>query len=379
MTRRHGESVYYREDRKQWVAVADLGWHEGKRDRREFTSTRSKQDALLKRDTFTHRKADGFVLPKGRAPYVSEWLAHWLHNVARPNVAPTTWHRCYRQVVEDYAVPFFARIRLPDLSEEDIEAWHSWLGRRKSRKGGQLSPGTVANAHRVLGAALREAVLRGKMPRNPCSNVRPPRKAHTEMRHPGRAEVQLILERCATWPNGARWVLAFAAGLRQGEALALQWRDVKLDGPAPSVTIRRTRGRVGQEWVVKEPKSVKSRRRILLADAPVAALRAHRAAQTVVSLDGLVFTNAKGEPVHGKNDWRDLQALLADVGLPHYRVHDLRHACAVMYLEEGQDARVVQEILGHSSPAFTQAVYQHVTEGLQSRAVDAMNRALGGE
>jgi len=380
MASRHGESVYQRGRRGgrggQWVAVADLGWRGNSRDRREFTGP-TRQAALLKRDAFLHRRASGFVLPKGRPLLVSEWLEHWLYNVARGRVEETTWHRSYRLAVEDYAMPFFARIRLDELAESDVQAWHAWLGRRPARRGGRLSAAPVTPAHRVLGRALREAVIQGKLPRNPCSNVSPPRAARPEVLPPGAAEVQLILERCRSWPGGARWVLAVCTGLRQGEALALQWRDVRLDGPAPSVTVRRALARVGGEFVVKAPKSRKSRRTVLLPARAVAALRAHRAAQSVVSLDGLVFTSVRGQPVHAGSDWRDWQALLADLGLPHWRVHDARHAFATWALRAGVDVRIVQEMLGHSRAAVTQDVYQHVTPALQAQAVAAMDRALG--
>jgi integrase len=144
------------------------------------------------------------------------------------------------------------------------------------------------------------------------------------------------------------------------------------------VTVARSRARVKGEWVVKAPKTAKSRRTVPLTATAVAALRAHRAAQQVTSLDGLVFTTSRGLPVHSGRDWADFQALLAHAGLPRWRVHDLRHACATLLREQGADARVVQEILGHSSAAFTDQAYVHVSAGLQAKAVEALDKALGG-
>src|SRR5215475_10397214 len=137
----------------QWVAVADLGWHAGQRDRREFTAS-TKAEAERRRDAFLFKRQGGFTLPKGRPPMVSEWLEHWLYHVAQPNVAPTTWYRSYRGAIEDYAMPFFAKTQLAQLTEEDIEAWHAWLRRRESKRGGHLAPSTVANMHRTLSSAL---------------------------------------------------------------------------------------------------------------------------------------------------------------------------------------------------------------------------------
>ena len=115
----------------QWVAVADLGWHAGQRDRREFTAS-TKAEAERRRDAFLFKRQGGFTLPKGRPPMVSEWLEHWLYHVAQPNVAPTTWYRSYRGAIEDYAMPFFAKTQLAQLTEEDIEAWQSTTMRKST-------------------------------------------------------------------------------------------------------------------------------------------------------------------------------------------------------------------------------------------------------
>src|SRR5215472_8995091 len=201
--RRHGESVYQRGrqgGRKgQWVAVADLGWAGGRRDRREFTGP-TREKALKRRDDFLHRRAAGFTLPKGRPMLVSEWLEHWLYHVAAPRVEPTTWYRTYRGAIEDHAVPFFSRIRLDQLSTEDVEAWHAWLARQPSARGGHLAASTMASIHRTVSSALKEAVARDRIPRNPCDNVKAPRREAAEIVPPSPAQIKNILERCRTWP-----------------------------------------------------------------------------------------------------------------------------------------------------------------------------------
>jgi integrase len=373
--RQHGEGAHYQRGKRggragQWVAVADLGFREGKRDRREFTGATS-EEARRKRDGFLDRRRDGFTMPKGRQPYVSEWLLHWLHNVARRKVEATTWEGSYRQKVTELICPYFERTPLPGLCEEDVEEWHRRLEAVVSKRTGRpLSASTIAQAHRIMSTALKVAVVRGKLPRNPCSNVTPPRAGRAEPQPPSIDEVALILERCKTWPNGARWVLALRTGLRQGEALALEWRDVRLLAPA-SVTIRQSAARVRGERVVKAPKSAKSRRTIPLPAVAVTALKEHRRTQ-VASLSGLVFTDGAGQPVHPRADYGDWHALLGDLGIRRYRVHDCRHAVATMLLESGTDPRVVQDIMGWSTLAMTE-VYQHVRPALQQRALDALD------
>lgn len=375
--RQQGEgSLYHRKDRGQWVAVADLGWKGGRRDRREFTGP-DPATAIERRAVFLDRRRDGFTLPRGRQPTVAEWVLHWCHVTARARVGPSTWHRSYRQKCEDYIAPYFEKIPLAELSAEDVEDWHAeLLARPKVRGEGTISPSTVVTAHRIFSSCLNEAVRRKRMPFNPASIVPPPHHDREAPEPPSQEELEMVLERCRTWPNGARWVLAITTGLRQGEALALCWNCVRLKHPA-SVTVREAQTRIGGEWVKKAPKSRKSRRSVPLLAVAVTALEAHHAAQAVTDIAGRVFTRPNGEPVHAKGDWEDWQALLGDLGLPHYRVHDLRHAYATMLLEEGHDPRVVQDLMGWSTAAMAE-IYQHVRPVMHARVVASLDRRFGG-
>jgi Phage integrase, N-terminal SAM-like domain len=71
---------------------------------------------------------------------VSEWVTHWLWNIAKPSVDPNTFHRSYRQKCEDYVIPYFAKIKLAELDVEDVERWHRHLEQTASRRGGMLRP-----------------------------------------------------------------------------------------------------------------------------------------------------------------------------------------------------------------------------------------------
>src|SRR5439155_1349940 len=64
--------------------------------------------------------------------------------------------------------------------------------------------------------------------------------------------------------------------------------------------------------------------------------------------------------------------------LPRIRLHDLRHTHATILLKAGIPVKVVSERLGHSSPAFTMAVYQHVLPGMQADAARAFGDAVFG-
>jgi integrase len=66
-------------------------------------------------------------------------------------------------------------------------------------------------------------------------------------------------------------------------------------------------------------------------------------------------------------------------GLPRIRFHDLRHTHATLLLKAGVPLKVVSDRLGHSTPAFTMAVHQHVLPGMQRAAADLFAQLVSGQ
>jgi integrase len=57
--------------------------------------------------------------------------------------------------------------------------------------------------------------------------------------------------------------------------------------------------------------------------------------------------------------WR---AATAAIGVPSWRVHDLRHTAASLWLGAGADPKVVQPVLGHAAAAMTMDLYGHMID-----------------
>lgn len=197
--------------------------------------------------------------------------------------------------------------------------------------------------------------------------------------------------------------VALAVGLRQGEALGLTWDAIDLD--TGSLAVRQSLQRIDGEYQYLPPKTTKSRRTIPLPAVVIQALRRHRTHQLEERLrlgkkwddHGLVFTGETGQPLYGPNVTRRFQRILslicdecgrneaghADLqdhafrSLPRMRFHDLRHSCASLLLAQGVPLSTIQEVLGHSSFAFTRDVYAHLSEELKRDAASAMDVALG--
>ena len=91
--------------------------------------------------------------------------------------------------------------------------------------------------------------------------------------------------------------------------------------------------------------------------------------------NGLVFPSTVGTPMNPDNlVYRSFKPILKRAGLKEMRFHDLRHSFATLMLEQGENPKVVQEILGHSQISLTLDTYSHVLPNIQEEAI----RRLGG-
>jgi hypothetical protein len=181
----------------------------------------------------------------------------------------------------------------------------------------------------------------------------------------------------ATVRNSARWTVALALGLRQSEALALQWKDIDLLNN--TLTVRRSIHRVrGGGLIYEEPKSKRSQRTLALPLPLVAELHRHKAAQLGERMlagsewhdEDLVFAQPNGRPIDKKTDYDDWTRLLQQAGVRHVRLHDGRHTAATLLLSENVHPRVVMELLGHSQMRTTMDIYSHVMPALAREAAE---------
>ena len=92
--------------------------------------------------------------------------------------------------------------------------------------------------------------------------------------------------------------------------------------------------------------------------------------------EGHVLTNELGEPFHPDALSKRFRAAVARAGLPPTHFHALRHGSASLLLADGVNAKVIQELLGHSSVQITLALYSHVTPSMGRETGAALSASL---
>ncbi|MFF0446017.1 tyrosine-type recombinase/integrase [Streptomyces sp. NPDC004609] len=339
---------------------------------------------------------------------LSEFLAYWLVNVARPKVRKTTYVN-YESLVRNYITAEFGKKKITRLTARDIRAFLVRTaatcqccaqGKDKARPEskrrccalGQCckklpSDRTVRFLLVLLRAALQHAVREDELPRNVARNVELSMGTQREIEPLSSAEGRRLLAAARDNRLWAAYELAVRIGLRRGELLGLRWSD--LDLYEGVLTVRQALQRVGGELLIVAPKTQRSARRVALPSECVTALRAQRAQQIADrkaagdrwqgAAHGLVFTTKNGTPIEPRNLNRSFETLCARAGIRKVRFHDLRHTCASLLHEQGADARMIMEVLGHSSIRVTMDIYTFVRLDSQRSAFDRVGDALRGD
>ena len=372
--RGHNEGSIYQRDDGRWVAAVDLGYVDGKRKRKPIYG-KTRAEVAHKLTTALKAKQDGLPLT-GERQTVAAYLTTWLESV-RPSVRARTWTR-YEQTLRVHALPALGKLPLGKLGPQDLQQLYA------ARLAAGSAPATVLKLHAILHHALDQAARWGLVLRNVADLVDPPRVPRHEMHTLSAEQAAHFLRTAASERLEALYVLALATGMRQGELLALRWRDVDLEKGVLAVRGSLARHK-GEGLVIGETKTGRVRQ-VALGRTAVDALRRHRAAQNVERLRlgsiwedaDLVFTNELGGPADARNVLRrSFVPLLARAGLDSIRFHDLRHSAATLLLGQGMHPKIVAEMLGHSQIAVTLDLYSHVTPMMHRQAADALDTLLG--
>lgn len=264
---------------------------------------------------------------------------------------------------------------LEDLPLKAIRKSHieSWVKRMDSNG---LAASTIKTRFVVVRSVFRAAVADKFIAEDPCTSVALPRlrKREASMQIPTPEEVGRLVScadsGCVSTRKGFRAYVQLCAfaGLRLGEAAGVQVGDI--DFLRRELHVRRQIQRDGTTFVVRPPK-YSSERRVFLPDDLIEALSQHVA----IHVPGeeptrWLFPYRDGPLYDNSVIWR-WRATRKSAGLPHVRLHDLRHFYASGLIAAGCDVVTVQRALGHESASTTLNTYAHLWPKAEDRTRSA--------
>jgi integrase len=270
--------------------------------------------------------------------------------------------------LDRYLMPRWGAIALHDITSDDIRSWIADLG-----DDDDLAPATVTKAGQILSKILQAAVdaTPPRLARNPAKGVRLPRTAHTEMTVLGPDQIDDLADAIDPRWRGLIYMGCYC-GLRIGEMAALRVGDVNL--VTRQITVLRSLTEVEGHQHLGATKTRAGRRVVPLPRQIVAELTPHLDGKHP---DDLVFPNTEGGYLRTSNfrqfRWRPATRA---VGLPGFRIHDMRHTAISLWVEAGEDPVQIAAWAGHTSVVTVLDRYGHLRpRAEQMSKLDALLQA----
>jgi integrase len=349
------------------VWVVDYKDQHGERRNKNFSR---KKEAEAYVEEVSRQLRDGTFVHDKATCTVSEAADLHLGSASVRALEPGTQDQ-YDQHIRLYIKPHLGHVLLTKLTEPMIREFLDDIVEERS----------AAMAKRVLGTlnrVIKDAQRRNLVGRNVIADksIKAPRAEPFVKRMPERHELSGLL---ANSEGRGRVLLmtAMLTGMRMGELRALTWDDVRFED-----RIIRVRKSSRSDGSIKGTKSASGHRDIPISNALGLELKKWRL-QCPVGAKGLVFPNGKGNVESGSNiRQRIFIPAMKAIGLtteevdangkvtlkPVFRFHDLRHAAAALFIEQGMNAKRIQQLMGHSSIQVTYDIYGYLFRDAEADA-----------
>jgi integrase len=285
--RGHGEGTISKKPNGKYLAQVSIGTE-------RFTKTlETRKDAI----DWIRAKSDlvkNGGTSEGTKKSIEEFIDSWL-NIKATKSRPATIEQ-YDRIRRLYINPHLGKIQLRELTAARIQSFYTIL----QSKGTGLR--TIELCHIVLHGLLSHALRLGLIHRNWTEAVECPRPEKSEMQIWNESQVNQFL---AATGNDIFYRFAFFTGMRRGELIGLQWKDVDWKNSMIKVE-RQVYKPMKGSFIIQPPKTERGRRAIRLGPGLMGALRDH-----------YKYTIPRMIAIAGPDDWKDHDLIFpSTVGTP---------------------------------------------------------------
>ena len=288
-----------------------------------------------------------------KVPTLTEFSNRFLEGYAKANRQKPSGISAKECILRVHLMPLIGDKPLNEISTEDVQ-------KVKTARIG-WSPKTVNNMLTVLSVALKTAVEWGVIERVPCS-IKLLRAPKSVAAFHDFSDFEKLVEAAKDDGATAKLIVLLGgeAGLRCGEIMALEWRDIDFNNRQLSVARSEWKGHI------TAPKGGRVRH-VPLTEQLTEALKAAR------HLRGpRVICDEKGQPLTQKIVQVTIRRIARRAGVKP-GVHILRHTFCSHLAMKGAPARAIQELAGHQDLTTTQR-YMHLTPAALEAAIGLLNK-----
>lgn len=324
---------------------------------------------------------------------IGEWLQTWLEEYTFGLVKQSTYVS-YEAYIRLHLNPGLGNINITQLTTEKLQ--HFFNSKRETH-----SAKTIRNIFNMLHTCLDQAVINKKIEYNPTFGVKLPKMEPIDLKVLS-VEEQTILQQTvlqASELHAFGIIFALNTGVRLGELLGLQWKDISFQNQ--TVSVNRTLGRLKKvdkngkvlqkdvngvyignttEIAIRKPKSRAGIRTIPLFEEIYLSLLAYKKVQqqqiyimgSMYDNQDFVFCMPTGKPTDPKVYDDLFKRILKRANMRDINFHGLRHTFATRALEAGMDIKALAAIMGHAQPSTTLNRYGRVLDDHKRTSMDKM-------
>ena len=277
-------------------------------------------------------------------------------------------------VVQTKIMPYFGKLKLSNITAQQIVAWQNKLLTYRDENGKPYSPVYLRTIHNQMSCIFNHAVRFYGLNANPCLKAGTlGKKKNREMLYWTKEEYLKFAEQIMDKPEVYyAFEMLYWCGIREGELLALTPAD--FDFERRTVTISKSYQRIDKQDLITTPKTEKSNRTIKISKFLAEEIRDY-----IKMLYGLrehdrIFTISKYCLE------REMKRGSAAAGVKKIRIHDLRHSHVSLLIDMGFSATAIADRVGHESIDIT-LNYAHLFPSRQIEMADRldMERGIGND
>ena len=275
--------------------------------------------------------------------------------------------RTKKYIVDLKILPYFGNKRVNDITAADIRQWQNELIKMG------YSPTYLKTINNQLSAIFNYAVRYYDLKSNPCAKAGSMGKSKAEEMDFWTGEefrkfIDSVMNKRLSY---MAFMTLYWTGMRMGELLALNPKDVDLEKRTISIT--KSYQRLGKKDVITPPKTPKSKRVITIPEFLAADIKDYMDSLYELQENDRLFPITKYYLEH------EMQRGIKESGVKRIRVHDLRHSHASMLIELGFSPLEIANRLGHEKVETTLNTYSHLYPNKQTKLAERLDREYKGD
>jgi len=356
--------------------------------RSRIANSKNKREAQKELAAFiTEIEAGEYIKPQKML--FKDFIEEWKKKYAEQELSPSTYET-YCTHIRTRLKPKLGHIKLDEIKPIHLLNFVETLKISKRNDiDEQLSNSSINYCIRVMKNIFKRAFEWQFIKKNPAENIKKLRDNYEEKQPYSLEEVQIIMALIEEEDSMYKlfFQLAIYTGLRRGELLGLEWKDIDLEKCL--LTVNQTVSYANSTYHVKEPKTKSSRRTISIPTSIVNTLKHYKNEWNLQRITcgelweggmySFIFTSWHGKPLYPNNLSKKWKKFLLKHNLREVNLHGLRHTSATLLLESGESIKVISSRLGHSKVGVTQDLYIHTLESADKRAANKLDELIRQE